>query len=123
AGAIGPEQGDLCLLFGARGAKQRAEFLDLIVIRRVLLAIEGGRARWAELGAAGHCKRRHKSPLRQQIGKKCRRSRHPRARTAAARRRYGGIPTVVGTRSEDLVRNELTPHDACHLVWPIRDGS
>src|SRR6266480_7278525 len=123
AGAVGPEQGDLSLLFCARRADSRAEFLDLVVIRRVLLTVEGGRARRTELRAAAHCKRRDESPLRQQIGKKCRRSRHPHARPAAARWRDYGIGTIVGARGEDLVRDEFTPHDACRLLWPIGDCS
>src|SRR5207248_626908 len=121
AGAIGPEQGDLCLLFRARRVNGGAESFNLVVIRRVLLAVKGWWPRRTELRATAHCKRQYESPLWQQIRKKCRRRRHPHARTAATRRRYGGVPAVVGARSGDLVRNEFTPHDACGLLWPIGD--
>ena len=84
------------------------------------IAIEGGRARRTELRAAAHRKRRDESPLRQGIRKKCRRSRYPHSRTASAGRQYGGVPTIVVPRGEDLVRDEFTPHDACDL-WPIGD--
>src|SRR5437016_14041649 len=73
----GPEQRDLSLVLGARRADSCAEFFHLLVIRRVLLAIERGRARWTKLCVATHCKRYKESPLRQQIGKKCWRGRHP----------------------------------------------
>ena len=121
ASAVGPEQGDLGLLFSARRTNKRAEFLDLVVICRVLLAIEGGGARRTELGAAAHSKRNDESPLRQQIGKKGRRSRHPYARTTAVRWRNYGIGAIVGPCREDLVRDEFTPHNAGGLLWAIRD--
>jgi len=97
--------------------------LYLVVVRRVLLAIEGGRARRTELRAAAHAKWHNKSPLGQQIGKKCRRSRHPHTWTAAARWLDYGIGTIVGARGEDLVRDKFTPHDAGGLLWPIGDSS
>ena len=112
AGAVGPEQGDLGLLFCARRANSRAELLDLIVVRCVSLAIESRRARRTELRAAAHCKRHNESPLRQQIRKERRRGRHPHAGTAAARWRDDSIGTIIRARGEYLVRDEFTPYDA-----------
>src|SRR5206468_1776044 len=100
----------------------RAEFLNLVVVRCVSLAIERRRARWTKLRAAAHSKRYDESPLRQSIRKKRRRSRNPHARTAATWRRHGCVPTIVGSRYQDLARDVLTPHDAGGLLWAIRDS-
>ena len=45
ARAVSPEQSDLGLIFCARRTDSRAEFLNLLVVRSVLLAIERGRSR------------------------------------------------------------------------------
>src|SRR5947207_6928329 len=78
-GAVGPEQGDLRLIFCACRANSRPELLDLLVISCVLLAIERGRTRRPKLRAAVHREWSNKSPLRQQIRSERRRSRYPHA--------------------------------------------
>ena len=100
-----------------------AELFDFFVICRVLLAIERRRSRRTKLRAATHSKRHDESPLRQQIGKKRRRSWYPNTRTTAARWLNDGIGTIIRPRREDLGRDEFAPRNAICLLWTVWNSS
>jgi len=71
--------------------QNRREF----VVENRVVAIERGRPRCPELGAATRGKRDYQCPLRQQIWKKRRRSRHPNSKRTAGGGGTGCIETII----------------------------
>src|SRR6266487_1654220 len=121
--AVCPEQCNLTLFLCACRADGSTKFLDLLIVRGISLAIERRRPQRTELRTATHSKRHNESPLRQQIRKKRRRSRHPHVRTTPSRWRDNGAGTIIRARGQDLVRDKFTPHDTGSLLRSVWDCS
>ena len=122
AGAVGPEPGHGRLVGRARGAGERAEFLDLVEGGRVLGAVERRRRGRPELVGARQGERRDVRATAAH-GRGAGRRRPPLAGCGPAqvRRQHDAGPVVLA-EGQDLVGHGLPQGDAVVLGLAVRDG-